>query len=150
MEPRYVYPVPQNALHVSSVMNPVRSQPKPRPLSYGVNVPNLPEGHHPNPVPHSPKVSSAKPPEATTWYGTKATEVSPWYGVYLLGALILWPALSLGQVPDFLDQVKKEGGVKSLSKEIDQLLESENLHVIGPEGEYSRYMKLYNEILAVR
>jgi hypothetical protein len=40
--------------------------------------------------------------------------------------------------------------VKSLSKEIDQFLESENLDVIGPEGEYSRYMKLYNEILAVR
>jgi len=41
-------------------------------------------------------------------------------------------------------------GVKSPSKEIDQLLESENLHVIGAEGEYSRYMKLYNEILGVR
>ena len=48
-----------------------------------------PEGQRPNPVPHSPKVS-AKPPEATTWYGTKAADlsagaqagVSPWYGVY--------------------------------------------------------------------
>src|SRR3990167_1440629 len=47
-----------------------------------MNVPNFPEGQHPNPVPHSPKVSSAKPPEATTWYGTKATDVSPWDGVY--------------------------------------------------------------------
>jgi iron(III) transport system substrate-binding protein len=41
-------------------------------------------------------------------------------------------------------------GVKSLSKEIDQLLESDNLHVIRPEGDYGRYMKLYNEILGVR
>lgn len=41
-------------------------------------------------------------------------------------------------------------GVKSLSKDIDQLLESGNLHVIKPEGEYSRYMKLYNEILGMR
>ena len=35
----------------------------------GVNVLNFPEGQRPNPVPHSPKVSSTKPPEATTWYG---------------------------------------------------------------------------------
>jgi iron(III) transport system substrate-binding protein len=41
-------------------------------------------------------------------------------------------------------------GVKSPAKEIDQLLESENLHVIRPEGEYSRYMKLYNQLLSVR
>ncbi|HEY3302368.1 MAG TPA: ABC transporter substrate-binding protein [Candidatus Binatia bacterium] len=41
-------------------------------------------------------------------------------------------------------------GVKSPSKDIDQLLESDNLHVIKPEGDYSRYMKLYNEFLAVR
>ena len=41
-------------------------------------------------------------------------------------------------------------GVKSLSREIDQLLESENLHVIKPEGDYSRCMKLYNEILSAR
>lgn len=85
---------------------------------------------------------------------------------YLLWVLILWPALCLGQAPDLLDQAKKEGevilyatmtvgdflrrGVKSPSREIDQLLESENLHVIRPEGDYGRYMKLYNEILAVR
>jgi ABC-type Fe3+ transport system substrate-binding protein len=41
-------------------------------------------------------------------------------------------------------------GVKSLSKDIDQLLESDNLHVIKPEGDYGRYMKLYNDILGVR
>ena len=41
-------------------------------------------------------------------------------------------------------------GVKSPAKEIDQLLESDNLHVIRPEGEYSRYRKLYNELLGVR
>ena len=40
-------------------MNPVRSQPKPRTQSYGVNVLNFPEGKRP-----------------------KATGVSPWYGVY--------------------------------------------------------------------
>lgn len=38
-------------------------------------------------------------------------------------------------------------GIKSPSKEIDQLMEGDNLHVIRPEGEYSRYMKLYNDIL---
>ncbi len=62
-----VYPVPQNATHVpahalaggSTGMNPVRSQLKPRPQSYGVNVLDLTEGPHP-----------------------KATDVSPWYGVY--------------------------------------------------------------------
>jgi iron(III) transport system substrate-binding protein len=41
-------------------------------------------------------------------------------------------------------------GIKSPSKEIDQLLESDNLHVIRPEGEYSRYMQVYNENLGVR
>lgn len=41
-------------------------------------------------------------------------------------------------------------GIKSPSQEIDQLLESENLHVIRAEGDYGRYMKLYNEILGVR
>jgi iron(III) transport system substrate-binding protein len=42
-------------------------------------------------------------------------------------------------------------GVKSPSKEIDQLLmESGNLHVILPEGNYDRYMKLYNDFLGVR
>ena len=42
-------------------------------------------------------------------------------------------------------------GIKSPSKEIDQLLEGEkNLHVIRTEGEYSRYMNIYNELLAVR
>ena len=33
------------------------------------------------------------------------------------------------------------------STDIDRLLDSGNLHVIRTEGEYSRYMKLYNEVL---
>jgi hypothetical protein len=37
------------------------------------------------PVPHSPKVGNAKPSEATWWYGTKATDVSAWYGVNIDG-----------------------------------------------------------------
>lgn len=41
-------------------------------------------------------------------------------------------------------------GVKSPSAEIDQLLDSGNLHVIKAEGEYSRYMKLYTEALDLR
>jgi len=41
-------------------------------------------------------------------------------------------------------------GVKSPSEEIDRLLDSANLHVLKTEGEYSRYMKLYNEVLAIR
>ena len=41
-------------------------------------------------------------------------------------------------------------GVKSPSDEIDRLLDSTNLHVLKTEGEYSRYMKLYNEIIGVR
>jgi len=41
-------------------------------------------------------------------------------------------------------------GVKSPSRDIDQLLEGEKLHVIRPEGEYSRYMQLYNDFLGVR
>ena len=41
-------------------------------------------------------------------------------------------------------------GVKSPSKEIDQLMETGNLHVIMPEGGYDRYMKIFNENLAVR
>lgn len=41
-------------------------------------------------------------------------------------------------------------GVKSPAQEIDRLLDSGNLHVIRNEGEYSRYMKLYNEVLGIR
>lgn len=41
-------------------------------------------------------------------------------------------------------------GVKSLSKDIDQVLESGNLHVIRPDGSYDKYMKIYNEYLGVR
>ena len=41
-------------------------------------------------------------------------------------------------------------GVKSPSKEIDQLMESGNLHVMLPEGGYDRYMKIYNDALGIR
>jgi iron(III) transport system substrate-binding protein len=41
-------------------------------------------------------------------------------------------------------------GVKSQSREIDQLMESGNLHIIWPEGGYDRYMKIYNDYLAIR
>ncbi len=41
-------------------------------------------------------------------------------------------------------------GAKSQSKEIDQLMENGNFHVIMPEGGYDRYMKIFNENLATR
>ena len=41
-------------------------------------------------------------------------------------------------------------GIKSPSADIDQLLESGNLHFIRPDGNYDRYMKLYGEFLATR
>jgi iron(III) transport system substrate-binding protein len=41
-------------------------------------------------------------------------------------------------------------GIKSESKDIDELMESGSLHVIWPEGGYSRYMKVYNEFLGIR
>ena len=41
-------------------------------------------------------------------------------------------------------------GVKSPSKDIDQVLESGSLHVIRPDGSYDKYMKIYNEYLSVR
>ena len=41
-------------------------------------------------------------------------------------------------------------GVKSQSREIDQLIESGNLHIIWPEGGYDRYMKIYNDYLGIR
>ena len=41
-------------------------------------------------------------------------------------------------------------GVKSQSRDIDQLMESGSLHVILPEGGYDRYMKIYNEYLSAR
>jgi iron(III) transport system substrate-binding protein len=41
-------------------------------------------------------------------------------------------------------------GVKSQSREIDQLMESGNFHVIHPEGAYDRYMKVYNDFLGIR
>lgn len=41
-------------------------------------------------------------------------------------------------------------GVKSESRDIDQLMESGNLHVLHPEGSYDRYMKIYNTSLTPR
>jgi iron(III) transport system substrate-binding protein len=41
-------------------------------------------------------------------------------------------------------------GVKSPSKDIDQLMENGNFHVIQAEGGYDRYMKIFNEHLATR
>lgn len=41
-------------------------------------------------------------------------------------------------------------GIKSPSKDIDELLGSENLLVIKVEQEYKRYMKLYSEILGIQ
>ncbi len=41
-------------------------------------------------------------------------------------------------------------GVKSQSKDIDQLMESGTAHVIRAEGGYDKYMKVYNEYLGIR
>ena len=41
-------------------------------------------------------------------------------------------------------------GVRSQSKEIDQLMESGTAHVIRAEGGYDKYMKVYNEYLGIR
>jgi iron(III) transport system substrate-binding protein len=41
-------------------------------------------------------------------------------------------------------------GVKSPSAEIDQILESGNLHIIRPEGGYDRFMKIYSDYLGIR
>jgi iron(III) transport system substrate-binding protein len=41
-------------------------------------------------------------------------------------------------------------GIKSESRDIDQLMESGQIHVLRPEGGYDRYMKIYNETLAAR
>jgi len=41
-------------------------------------------------------------------------------------------------------------GIKSPSADIDQILESGNLHVIRPEGGYDRFMKIYNDYLGIR
>ena len=41
-------------------------------------------------------------------------------------------------------------GVRSQSKDIDQLMESGNAHVIRAEGGYDKYMKVYNEYLGIR
>jgi iron(III) transport system substrate-binding protein len=38
-------------------------------------------------------------------------------------------------------------GIKSPSEDIDRLLDSRNLHVLRTEGDYSRYMRLYTEIM---
>ncbi len=41
-------------------------------------------------------------------------------------------------------------GVKGPSKDIDQLLESDELHLVRVGGEYDRYMRYHNEFLGVR
>jgi iron(III) transport system substrate-binding protein len=41
-------------------------------------------------------------------------------------------------------------GIKTKSREIDQLMETGNFHVILPEGGYDRYMKIYNDYLSGR
>ncbi len=41
-------------------------------------------------------------------------------------------------------------GIKSPSDDVDRLLDSGNLHVLRTEGEYSRYMRLYSEILGTK
>jgi iron(III) transport system substrate-binding protein len=41
-------------------------------------------------------------------------------------------------------------GVRSQSKDIDQLMESGTAHVIRAEGGYDKYMKVYNEYLGTR
>jgi iron(III) transport system substrate-binding protein len=41
-------------------------------------------------------------------------------------------------------------GIKSPSREIDQVIENGNLHVIQPEGGYDRYMKMYSDFLGIR
>ena len=92
----HLYPVPQNAPHVSAGMNPVRSQPKPRIQSYGVNVLNFPEGKRPNPEPFF-NLGSDSLPLCGLWFGTKATDVSPWYGVYTLLQSVLYPSRGLGE-----------------------------------------------------
>ena len=40
--------------------------------------------------------------------------------------------------------------MKTQSREIDQLMETGNFHVILPEGSYDHYMKIYNDYLGVR
>lgn len=71
------------------------------------------------------------------------------------------PAAARLLVDFYLSQEGQEGlvragkiplrkGVKSPSKEIDEVLEGGNLFVLRMEGDYSRTMKLYNEILGVR
>jgi ABC-type Fe3+ transport system substrate-binding protein len=41
-------------------------------------------------------------------------------------------------------------GIKSPSEDIDRLLDSGNLHVLRTEGDYSRYMRLYTEIVGMK
>ncbi|HYJ14119.1 MAG TPA: extracellular solute-binding protein [Candidatus Limnocylindria bacterium] len=41
-------------------------------------------------------------------------------------------------------------GIRSQSKDIDQLMESGTAHVIRAEGSYDKYMKVYNEYLGIR
>ena len=47
-------------------------------------------------------------------------------------------------------KIPLRNGVRSQSKDIDQLMESGNPHVIRAEGSYDKYMKVYNEYLGIR
>ncbi len=96
------YPVPQNAPRVSAEMNPERVRLARERGSFGVNVlnpdprlseerrrqeskifrigVNFPEGQYPNPEPLF-YLGSDSLPLVGLWFGTKATDISPWYGV---------------------------------------------------------------------
>ena len=54
-----------------------------------------------------------------------------------------WALTRAGKIP-------ARRGINSPSEDIARLLDSANLHVLRTEGDYSRYMKLYNEVLATR
>jgi hypothetical protein len=53
------------------------------------------------------------------------------------------PLAAAGKIP-----LRK--GIRSQSKDIDQLMESGNAHVIRAEGGYDKYMKIYIEYLGIR
>ena len=62
-------------------MNPERAGLSKEKGLYGVNVLNFSEGQRPNPEPLF-YLGSDSLPLVSLWFGTKATDVSPWHGVY--------------------------------------------------------------------
>ncbi len=92
---RLIYPVPQNAPHVSAGMNPERVRLAGERGSFGVNVLNFLEVQRPNPEPLF-YLGSDSLPLVGLWFGTKAKDVSPWYGVYEM--VSRQPALFLCQL----------------------------------------------------